>query len=61
VPDIDQIVPQPPAMLPEWDGTLEWLKKRESTPPAKKPSEEMIRTLSQEKGLDPQTGLPLKK
>ncbi|WP_412534788.1 DUF6396 domain-containing protein, partial [Pseudomonas coronafaciens] len=29
--------------------------------PAEKPSEEMIRTLSQEKGLDPETGLPLKK
>ncbi|QIQ72188.1 SEL1-like repeat protein [Pseudomonas coronafaciens] len=61
VPDIDQIVPLPPAKLPEWDGTFEWLKKRESTPPAEKPSEEMIRTLSQEKGLDPETGLPLKK
>ncbi|WP_050585994.1 sel1 repeat family protein [Pseudomonas syringae] len=61
VPDIDQIVPLPPAKLPEWDGTFEWLKKRESTPPAEKPSEEMIRTLSQEKGLDPETGLPLPK
>ncbi|KPW46862.1 putative lipoprotein [Pseudomonas syringae pv. antirrhini] len=61
VPDIDQIVPLPPAKLPEWDGTFEWLKKRESTLPAERPSEEMIRTLSQEKGLDPQTGLPLKK
>ncbi|RMM29678.1 MULTISPECIES: SEL1-like repeat protein [Pseudomonas syringae group] len=61
VPDIDQIVPLPPAKLPEWDGTFEWLKKRESTPPAEKPSEDMIRALSQEKGLDPETGLPLPK
>ncbi|QHF11191.1 sel1 repeat family protein [Pseudomonas syringae UB303] len=61
VPDIDQIVPLPPAKLPEWDGTFEWLKKRESTPPAEKPAEDMIRALSQEKGLDPETGLPLPK
>ncbi|EGH97708.1 SEL1-like repeat protein [Pseudomonas syringae] len=59
VPDIDQIVPLPPAKLPDWDGTFEWLKKRESTPPAEKPSEDMIRALSQEKGLDPATGMPL--
>ncbi|MFA1013344.1 MULTISPECIES: DUF6396 domain-containing protein [Pseudomonas syringae group] len=59
VPDIDQIVPLPPAKLPDWDGTFEWLKKRESTPPAEKPSEDMIRTLSQAKGLDPTTGMPL--
>ncbi|EPN33049.1 lipoprotein [Pseudomonas syringae pv. actinidiae ICMP 18807] len=59
VPDIDQIVPLPPAKLPKWDGTFEWLKKRESTPPAEKPSEDMIRALSQEKGLDPATGMPL--
>ena len=61
VPDIDNIVPLPPAKLPEWDGTFEWLKKRDSTPPPEKPSEDMIRELSQEKGLDPETGLPLSK
>ena len=59
VPDIDSIVPLPPAKLPDWDGTFEWLKKRDSTPPPEKPSEEMIRELSEEKGLDPETGLPL--
>ena len=59
VPDIDNIVPLPPAKLPDWDGTFEWLKKRDSTPPPEKPSEEMIRELSQEKGLDPETGRPL--
>ncbi|KPB52434.1 Sel1 repeat-containing protein [Pseudomonas coronafaciens pv. oryzae] len=61
VPDIDQIVPLPPAKLPDWDGTFEWLKKSESTPPAEKPSEDMIRTLSQAKELDPATGMPLTK
>ncbi|EJM68611.1 SEL1-like repeat protein [Pseudomonas sp. GM55] len=61
VPDIDNIVPLPPAKLPDWDGTFEWLKKRDSTPPPERPSEEMIRELSQEKGLDPETGLPLSK
>ncbi|MBP1127896.1 MULTISPECIES: sel1 repeat family protein [Pseudomonas] len=59
VPDIDNIVPLPPAKLPDWDGTFEWQKKRDSTPPPEKPSEEMIRALSQEKGLDSETGLPL--
>ncbi|KPX47504.1 putative lipoprotein [Pseudomonas syringae pv. helianthi] len=33
-------------------------KKRESTP-AEKPSEDMIRALSNEKSLDPATGMPL--
>jgi len=61
VPDIDSIVPLPPAALPDWDGTFEWQRKRDSTPPPEKPSEEMIRALAQEKGLDPETGLPLPK
>ncbi|WP_024679479.1 sel1 repeat family protein [Pseudomonas syringae] len=61
VPDIDQIVPLPPAKLPAWDGTFEWLKKRESTLPAEKPSEDIIRALSQAKDLDPATGMPLTK
>lgn len=26
VPDLDDIVPLPPALLPEWDGTFEWQK-----------------------------------
>ena len=61
VPDIDNIVPLPPATLPDWDGTFEWQRKRDSTPPPEKPSEKMIRALAQEKGLDPETGLPLPK
>ncbi|QVX17767.1 sel1 repeat family protein [Pseudomonas congelans] len=58
VPDLDDIVPLPPAPLPEWDGTFEWQNKRESMP-AEKPSEDMIRALSNEKSLDPATGMPL--
>jgi hypothetical protein len=61
VPDIDNIVPLPPVALPGWDGTFEWQRRRDSTPPPEKPSEEMIRALAQEKGLDPETGLPLPK
>ncbi len=57
--EIDNIVPLPPAKLPDWDGTFEWKKKRDSTLPPEKPSEKIIRALSQEKGLDPQTGLSL--
>ncbi|WP_211705227.1 DUF6396 domain-containing protein, partial [Paraburkholderia domus] len=33
VPDIDRIVPLPPAQLPAWDGTFEWEKKQAETPP----------------------------
>lgn len=36
VPDIDQIVPLPPAKLPEWDGTFEWLKKTRVHPTRQK-------------------------
>ncbi|CAE6897426.1 sel1 repeat family protein [Paraburkholderia domus] len=57
VPDIDRIVPLPPAQLPAWDGTFEWEKKQAEIPP--KPSDELINRLAQEKNLDPATGLPL--
>jgi len=57
IPDIDQIVPLPPAQLPPWDGTFEWEKQRAQIPP--KPSEELIDRLAKEKNLDPATGLPL--
>ncbi len=57
VPDIDQIVPLPPAKLPPWDGTFEWEKKRAEVP--LKPSDDLIARLAKEKGLDPATGLPL--
>jgi uncharacterized protein len=57
VPDIDKIVPLPPAKLPPWDGTFEWEKERAKVPP--KPSEDLINRLAKEKSLDPATGLPL--
>jgi TPR repeat protein len=60
VPDLDDIVPLPPATLPEWDGTFQWKRERDSAVPII-PSVELIEKLSVEKGLDPATGLPLPK
>jgi hypothetical protein len=59
VPDIDKIVPLPPAKLPPWDGTFQWEKERAAAVPPQKPSDELIDRLSKEKNLDPATGLPL--
>jgi len=56
VPDIDQIVPLPPAPLPAWDGTFQWQKDQQHVPP--KPSEALIAQLAKDKNLDPTTGLP---
>ncbi|MDR5755279.1 DUF6396 domain-containing protein, partial [Caballeronia sp. LZ024] len=33
VSDIDQIVPLPPAKLPEWDGTFQWQKEQDAAKP----------------------------
>ncbi|OLL27346.1 hypothetical protein BTH42_33100 [Burkholderia sp. SRS-W-2-2016] len=59
VPDIDQIVPLPPAKLPEWDGTFQWEKERDAAQPPQKPDEALVVRLAKEKNLDPATGLPL--
>ena len=59
VPDIDQIVPLPPAKLPPWDGTFQWQKEQDAAVPLEKPSVELINRLSEAKNLDPATGLPL--
>jgi len=59
VPDIDKIVPLPPAKLPPWDGTFQWQKEQDEAVPPQKPSDELINRLSKEKNLDPATGLPL--
>jgi len=56
VPDIDQIVPLPPAPLPAWDGTFQWQKDQQHVPP--KPSDALIAQLAKDKNLDPTTGLP---
>lgn len=59
VPDIDKIVPLPPAKLPPWDGTFQWQKEQAAAVPPAKPSEELIDKLAKAKNLDPATGLPL--
>lgn len=59
VPDIDKIVPLPPANLPPWDGTFQWQKERDAAAPPPKPSDELIERMSKAKHLDPATGLPL--
>ncbi|WP_162130438.1 SEL1-like repeat protein [Pseudomonas sp. GM55] len=60
MPDLDDIVPLPPVALPEWDGTFQWKRERDSAVPII-PSAELIEKLCAEKGLDPATGLPLPK
>jgi hypothetical protein len=60
VPDIDKIVPLPPAKLPAWDGTFQWEKEQAAAVPPEKPSEELIDRLAKAKHLDPATGLPLR-
>jgi TPR repeat protein len=59
VPDIDQIVPLPPAQLPEWDGTFQWQKEQDAANPPQRPEEKLVERLAREKNLDPATGLPL--
>ncbi|MBN6710755.1 sel1 repeat family protein [Haemophilus haemoglobinophilus] len=60
VPDLDEIVPLPPAKLPRWDGKIAFQRWFEGPPPAK-PSDELMQKLAKQAGLDWQTGLPLKK
>jgi hypothetical protein len=59
VPEINDIVPLPPAPLPEWDGKLKWLEAREANVPPQKPSEALIAELAKAKQLNPATGRPL--
>lgn len=61
VPDLDQIAPLPPAKLPKWDGTFQWLKEFKANIAPEKPSEALIKKLADAKGLDVATGMPLKK
>nr|WP_010406202.1 MULTISPECIES: DUF6396 domain-containing protein [Pseudomonas syringae group] len=61
VPDLDNIAPLPPAKLPEWDGTFEWESERKTAPLPQRPDETLLQRLSEEKNLDPTTGLPLSK
>ncbi|NWK80156.1 DUF6396 domain-containing protein [Aquitalea sp. LB_tupeE] len=59
VPELDDIVPLPPAKLPPWDGKIQWLKDHEANIAPPKPSEALLEKLAKTKGLDPKTGRPL--
>jgi TPR repeat protein len=59
VPEINQILPLPPAKLPAWDGKLQWLEERLANVPPEKPSEALIQQLAKAKLLDPTSGRPL--
>ncbi|SCK25424.1 sel1 repeat family protein [Vogesella sp. LIG4] len=59
VPELDDIVPLPPAKLPPWDGKLKWLEDFKANVPPEQPSEALITQLAAAKGLDQKTGRPL--
>lgn len=59
VPEINDIVPLPPAPLPEWDGRLKWLEAWKANVPPLKPSAALIAALAKAKQLNPETGRPL--
>ncbi len=59
IPELDDIVPLPPAQLPSWDGKLKWLEDFKANVAPPKPSEELIEKLAKAKGLDAKTGRPL--
>ena len=56
VPEINEILPLPPAKLPAWDGKLQWLEAHLANVPPPKPSEALITQLAKAKLLDPATG-----
>jgi len=57
LPDLERIVPLPPASLPEWAGAFQWDLERRPVPV--QPKEVLMQRLCREKALDPATGLPL--
>ena len=59
VPEINDIVPLPPAPLPEWDGKLKWVEARRANVPPEKPTEALIAELAEARQLNPATGRPL--
>jgi hypothetical protein len=59
VPEINDIVPLPPAPLHAWDGKLQWLEERLANIPPEKPSEALINQLANAMVLDPATGKPM--
>ncbi|WP_339437329.1 MULTISPECIES: DUF6396 domain-containing protein [unclassified Pseudomonas] len=56
VPEINDILPLPPAKLPSWDGKLQWLEDRLANVPPENPSEALINQLAKAMVLDPVTG-----
>lgn len=61
LPDIDSIVPLPPATLPSWDGSFRWQKERKLQVAPNQPDDALLKKLSRAKNLDPSTGLPITK
>nr|WP_248804082.1 DUF6396 domain-containing protein [Pseudomonas sp. MWU13-2100] len=59
VPEINDILPLPPAKLPAWDGKLQWLEARLANIPPPKPSETLIAQLAKAKLLEAATGQPM--
>jgi uncharacterized protein len=59
VPELDDIVPLPPAKLPPWNGKFKWLEEHNANVPPPLPSEARIAEMAKAKGLDPATGRPL--
>ena len=59
VPEINEILPLPPAKLPAWDGKLRWLEARLANVPPEKPSEALVHQLAKAMVLDPVTGKPM--
>ncbi|WP_058086128.1 SEL1-like repeat protein [Aquabacterium parvum] len=59
VPEIDEIVPLPPAKLPPWDGKFKWLEEHKANVPPPLPPEKRIEEMARAKGLDPKTGRPI--
>ena len=56
VPDLDEIVPLPPAPLPKWDGKIAFQRWFEGEAPPK-PDEALVRRLAWQAGLNGDTGL----
>ena len=56
VPDLDDIVPLPPAPLPKWDGKITFQRWFEGEAPPK-PDEALVRRLAWQAGLNGDTGL----
>ena len=58
VPDLDEIVPLPPAKLPKWDGKIAFQRWYEGKAPPK-PSEVLMQKLANQVGLRVDNGLDL--